>query len=296
MGFSYSKKTRRDVHAGVALGHGHATTVGPRAPAWYDTTPAILARLGWFVLLFLAVLLGYPLAAVLRRRRRAASDAATPRRLRLLLWGSSAINFAFLVGVVWIFAGRQFLYSVSPVMVAIFSLPLIALALTGLALYETARQKMSERPSTRLFRWVVLGTLVLFPCSSHAGICSGSTSSRRSEKTMRLILKRHAVGPVVLALDLLESAQAGVVVALEQPLAYASVLVFVGEVDEGAFGAVGQLVPEAKPPIGVVPRRPGRRSTRLGSAACRSCFSMGRRSCPSRAPARWNRGRPCRAS
>jgi CubicO group peptidase (beta-lactamase class C family) len=133
---------------------------------WYDSTPALLARVAWFTLVFLIVVLGYPIGSwVQRRRRTRASEIQSARVITGSIVGSAALNLAFLAGLVWIFAGRQFFYSVTPMMVAVFCLPLVALVFSGLALTGSMRGR-TERPAHRAARAlqvVILATLVLFP-------------------------------------------------------------------------------------------------------------------------------------
>jgi len=127
---------------------------------WYDSTPVLLARLAWFTIVFLVVALGYPLGGWLGKRR-----GTTARILDGSTFVASALNLAFLVGMVWIFAGRQFFYSVSPAMVAIFCLPLIGLVTTAVALGRAARARAETQGgrAARALKLVVLATLVLFP-------------------------------------------------------------------------------------------------------------------------------------
>lgn len=128
---------------------------------WYDSTPALLARLGWFVLVLLTVIVGYPIATWIRRWRGRAPVSSAVRRAT---WWAAALDFSFLVGVAWIFVGRQSFYSVSPVMVAIFWLPLVAIVPKALAVVGAVRSQSDGDAGLRmrLVRIVVLFTLVLF--------------------------------------------------------------------------------------------------------------------------------------
>ena len=80
-------------------------------------------------------------------------------------WGAATLNLAFLLGLVWIFASQQFVYRVSPTMLAIFWLPIVAMVLTALGLVATARARTAapDRWPARLAQAVVLITLALFP-------------------------------------------------------------------------------------------------------------------------------------
>ena len=132
---------------------------------WYDSTPVLLARLGWFVLVFLAVVFGYPIGSWFARRRRRGAGATTHPVARAATWGSAVFNLTFLLALTWLFVSQQFFYSVSPAMVAIFCLPLIGMALTGVGAYgEIKGWKARSGPRrTRFAGIVVLVTLVMFP-------------------------------------------------------------------------------------------------------------------------------------
>jgi CubicO group peptidase (beta-lactamase class C family) len=126
---------------------------------WYDSTPALLARLGWFFLVFAVVVVGSPILAWRRRRAGAGSDG-WPRRA---IWGAAALNLAFFLGLVWVFASQQFFYPVSATLVAILSLPLVATALTVVALTQARSRPATAGRLTRLLHAATLATLALFP-------------------------------------------------------------------------------------------------------------------------------------
>ncbi len=130
---------------------------------WYDTTPLLAARLGWFVLVFVTVVISTPLVALLRRLRRRPSPQGG--RVRWAAYAAALFYLVFLVGVAWSFVSRDFMYSVSGAMVALFWLPLVAILPTALALVSAAREREALAGGwlARTSRILTLSTLALFP-------------------------------------------------------------------------------------------------------------------------------------
>lgn len=132
---------------------------------WFDSTPALLARLGWFALVFFLGALAWPLGALWRRRRR---RRGVPLRARLVTPAAGAaatLDLAFLVGLAWVFVSRDWMFGVSPVLVAILCLPLAAIACVAIAVLGALRThgELAGRPLARGARILMLATLVLFP-------------------------------------------------------------------------------------------------------------------------------------
>jgi len=128
------------------------------------STPVLLAQLAGFVLVFVAVVLGYLIGALVRRFRQP-STTRQQRYLHAATFGAAALNLLFLLGLAWTFISQDWMYSVSPTLVATFCIPFVAVALTGLAVAGAIRDRasLSGRPAARTLQLVVLAALVLFP-------------------------------------------------------------------------------------------------------------------------------------
>lgn len=101
--------------------------------AWYETLPVQGGLVAVYGLLFLSVLLVWPLGMLLARRRRSAGSASpvAPRRASWLLLVVSALNVLFVIGYsIWWLAFYPKPYEVPLVIGALLVLPLLATALT----------------------------------------------------------------------------------------------------------------------------------------------------------------------
>jgi CubicO group peptidase (beta-lactamase class C family) len=102
---------------------GGIARVYERVP-WYATAPVQALMLGYCVLVFLAMLVGRPVAALLRRGRHGAKDRVTrpgPRRVAITV---SALGLLFVIGLAaGIGSGLE--YGVPPWFVAVKALPFV---------------------------------------------------------------------------------------------------------------------------------------------------------------------------
>ncbi|MEJ2086005.1 MAG: hypothetical protein P8Y44_10055 [Acidobacteriota bacterium] len=131
---------------------------------FFLSAPVLLAQLAAFVIVFVAVVLGYLIGALVRRFRQP-STTRNKRHLRTATFGAAALNLVFLLGLAWTFISRDWMYSVSPTLVATFGLPFIAIVLTGVAVAGAIRDRadLSGRAMARFLQVVTLTALVLFP-------------------------------------------------------------------------------------------------------------------------------------
>ena len=102
---------------------GGIARVYERVP-WYATAPVQVLLLGYCILVFLAMLVSWPVAAFLRRGRKGAREPAPrpgPRRVAIAV---SALNLLFVVGLAaGVASGLE--YGVPPWFVAVMALPLV---------------------------------------------------------------------------------------------------------------------------------------------------------------------------
>lgn len=109
---------------------GHTPGAFDKA-AWYQNPALHQALLGACVLIFLTVVIGWPLAALIRRLRgRVAPFAPAVRQARWLAFGVSALNPLFLVLVTALTSAYPLQFGVPLGVKALFVLPLLTTALT----------------------------------------------------------------------------------------------------------------------------------------------------------------------
>jgi hypothetical protein len=109
---------------------GHTPGAFDKA-AWYQNPALHQALLGACVLIFLTVVIGWPLAALIRRLRgRAAPFAPAVRQARWLAFGVSVLSPLFLVLVTALTSAYPLQFGVPLGVKALFVMPLLTTALT----------------------------------------------------------------------------------------------------------------------------------------------------------------------
>jgi hypothetical protein len=129
--------------------------------AWYETVPFQTILVSLSELVFLLALIALPLGRLLRRRLPAAHVSAPNRVVRWLLGGACVLALAFPVGLM-LTLGEALLYGVTPALIAVLSLPLLAIALAGGAFFLALRGWAALGMAGRIHHAAVMAAMVTF--------------------------------------------------------------------------------------------------------------------------------------
>jgi CubicO group peptidase (beta-lactamase class C family) len=129
--------------------------------AWYEAVPLHLAWVALCELSFLVLLIALPLGWLVRRLRRTPPVDGANRVAQWLLASACALALLFPLGLLLTMEGAL-LYGVTPALMAVLSLPLIAIAFTAGSLFIAWRNRRQITMAGRIPYGVLLVTMAAF--------------------------------------------------------------------------------------------------------------------------------------